>query len=116
MGLPNHSAYCGSKFAMTGFFESLRIEQTNRSGSVAITIVCPPLFTPSDKLFSELNDLTYSSKGNFAVNQRLTLEQYAQTIIQGADRRVRKLFFPTTSYIASYVRPFFPDIVDHYVR
>ncbi len=74
MGLPNHSAYCGSKFAMTGFFESLRIEQTNRSGSVAITIVCPPLFTPTNKLFSELNDLDYSSKGNFAINQRLTLE------------------------------------------
>lgn len=26
MGLPNQSGFCGSKFALTGFFESLRIE------------------------------------------------------------------------------------------
>lgn len=40
VGLPDRSAYCSSKFAVTGFFESLRIEMDN--DDVAITIVCPP--------------------------------------------------------------------------
>lgn len=40
VGLPYRSAYCSSKFAATGFFESLRIELENKD--IAITIVCPP--------------------------------------------------------------------------
>lgn len=40
IGLPDRSAYCSSKFAVTGFFESLRIEMDN--DDVGITIICPP--------------------------------------------------------------------------
>lgn len=40
VGLPYRVAYCASKFAVTGFFESLRIEMNNHD--VAITIICPP--------------------------------------------------------------------------
>lgn len=40
VGCPMRTAYCASKFAVTGFFEALRIE-TEGSG-VTITIVCPP--------------------------------------------------------------------------
>lgn len=40
VGLPERTAYCSSKFAVTGFFESLRIEMEN--ADVAITLVCPP--------------------------------------------------------------------------
>ena len=39
VGLPWRSAYCSSKFAVTGFFESLRMELEE---DVAITIICPP--------------------------------------------------------------------------
>lgn len=40
IGLPYRTAYCSSKFAVTGFFEALRIELENKD--IAITIVCPP--------------------------------------------------------------------------
>ena len=40
VGLPYRTAYCSSKFAVTGFFEALRIEQEDRM--VSITILCPP--------------------------------------------------------------------------
>ena len=40
VGLPWRSAYCSSKFAVTGFFEALRIEQEEKV--VDITIICPP--------------------------------------------------------------------------
>ena len=49
VGLPMRTAYCASKFAVTGFFESLRIE--TRDSGVDITIVCPP----SVKLFEISN-------------------------------------------------------------
>ena len=47
VGIPLRTAYCASKFAVTGFFEALRLE-TEGSG-VAITIVCPP--SVKDKYF-----------------------------------------------------------------
>jgi dehydrogenase/reductase SDR family member 7B len=38
IGLPQRSAYCASKFAVTGLFESLRMEVGKE---VDITIICP---------------------------------------------------------------------------
>lgn len=32
--------------------------------------------------------------------------------MDAADRRARKIFFPLKAYLAVYVRPFFPDLVD----
>lgn len=39
IGLIYRTAYCSSKFAVTGFFEALRMEIQD---SVHITIICPP--------------------------------------------------------------------------
>ena len=36
-GLPDRSAYCASKFALTGFFEALRTEEDK----ISITMVYP---------------------------------------------------------------------------
>ncbi len=41
VGLMNRSAYCSSKFALNGFFESLRIEFTQANVPIHITIICP---------------------------------------------------------------------------
>lgn len=38
IGLLDRTAYCASKFAVTGFFESLRMEE---SENLDITIICP---------------------------------------------------------------------------
>ena len=38
IGLTYRTAYCASKFAVTGFFESLRMEL---EGLLDITIICP---------------------------------------------------------------------------
>ena len=38
IGLHYRTAYCASKFAVTGFFESLRMELSDQ---IYITIICP---------------------------------------------------------------------------
>lgn len=38
VGVAYRTGYCASKFAVTGFFESLRMELENK---IDITIVCP---------------------------------------------------------------------------
>lgn len=49
IGLPYRTAYCSSKFAVTGFFESLRIELETKD--IAITIICPPSVITNPILF-----------------------------------------------------------------
>jgi short-subunit dehydrogenase len=38
IGLHYRTAYCSSKFAVNGFFESLRMEESDK---IDITIICP---------------------------------------------------------------------------
>ena len=55
--MPERSAYCSSKFALTGFFESLRTEEP----SISITIVYPTsLDTPMRS--NDLMGVTHTSK------------------------------------------------------
>ena len=105
IGLPFRSAYCTSKFAITGFFESLRSEINH--DELAITIVCPP--TVRTNLRS--NSLV---KGEIEKENEhlMNVEGCVRDILSAADRRARKIFFPMKVYLAAYVRPFFPDMID----
>jgi short-subunit dehydrogenase len=150
MGLPYRTAYCASKFAITGFFEALRAELVaNGEDLVHITLVCPPTvntklrehaLTPRAQLGSATStsiSTSTSTSGSLtppitspakamstsststaspvpAEHQKdaISAEACAEVIIEAADRRFRKVYFPLKAYLGIYVRPFFPDIVD----
>jgi short-subunit dehydrogenase len=105
IGLPFRSAYCTSKFAVTGFFESLRSEMDQEV--VAITIVCPP----SVRTNLRSNSLI-KLDGEKDNEYRINVEECVRDILSAADRRARKIFFPFKVYFAVYCRPFFPDMID----
>lgn len=105
IGLPFRTAYCASKFATTGFFESLRSEFDQED--VAITLICPP------SVRTNLRKNSIVQVTGAADNEhRIEVEECVDSILAAADRRARKLFFPFKVYFAVYVRPFFPDFVD----
>jgi short-subunit dehydrogenase len=104
IGLPFRSAYCSSKFAVTGFFESLRSEMDQ--DDVAITIVCPP----SVRTSLRLNSLVKPQKSDN--EHRINVEDCVKDILAAADRRARKIFFPLKVYFGVYLRPFIPDLID----
>lgn len=51
-----------------------------------------------------------------AEKDRLSPDEAVKVILDAADRRARKVFFPLKAYLAVYVRPFFPDFVDTRMR
>ena len=105
IGLPFRTAYCASKFAITGFFEALRSEFDQED--VAITLVCPP----SVRTNLRKNSIVHIQDA--ADNEhRIEVDQCVVSILAAADRRARKIYFPFKVYFAAYVRPFFPDFVD----
>lgn len=105
IGLPFRTAYCASKFAVTGFFEALRTELDR--DNVAITIVCPP----SVKTKFRENSLV-RVKTQHDNEHTIDVDKCVKDILAAADRRARKIYFPFKVYFAAYVRPFFPDLID----
>ena len=134
VGLPYRTAYCASKFAVTGFLEALRSEMTvvdstehsqhhqphlttntsttssSGGGRFDIVIVCPP--TVSTNL--RRNSLTPDPNLKDATPpaSAMSVEQCAEAIVDAADRRLRKAFFPLGSWMAAYFRPIIPDVMD----
>jgi len=42
----------------------------------------------------------------------LTVVEAIDVIIDGCDKRARKVIFPTKAWLANYLRPIFPDLID----
>lgn len=105
IGLPFRTAYCASKFAVTGFFEALRSELDKYD--VAITIVCPPSVKTNLR-----NNSIIKIEGAEDNEHRMEVGDCVAKILEASDRRARKIFFPFKVYFAAYLRPFLPDIVD----
>lgn len=119
VGLPYRSAYCASKFAVTGFLESLRseMELTSKQDGKKfhITIVCPPTINTNLRKNSLTLDTSLREAGK-ANGNSMTVSECADAIIDAADRRLRKAFFPFKSFLASYLRPLVPDLIDGMIR
>ena len=123
MGLPMRSAYCASKFAVTGFFESLRTELKRESTilmpsacDVDITIVCPPTVDTNlrrNALASVEVEAESGEEGAVPGGKKhMSASICAAYIVDAADHRIRKIYFPLKAYAAIYLRPFLPDAVD----
>jgi short-subunit dehydrogenase len=109
IGLPFRTAYCASKFAITGFFEALRSELDKYE--VAITIVCPPSVKTNLR-----NNSIIKIEGAEDNEHRMEVVDCVAKILEASDRRARKIFFPFKLYFAAYLRPFLPDIVDRRLK
>lgn len=118
VGLPYRTAYCASKFAVTGFLEALRSEMTmfrRQPGKKCfdITIVCPPTVETNLRSNALTPDPTLREKRSASA---ISVEDCAVAIVDAADRRLRKAFFPWKSFLASYLRPLVPDMIDGAIR
>lgn len=97
MALPNRTAYCASKFAVNGFFESLQLEE---AGNIAVTIYCPSSISGSN---FRANSLTGGASQDHKSSIVLSVEQAAQCCINGADRRIQLVIAPHRAWLAGYI-------------
>ena len=109
LGLPYRSAYCASKFAVTGFFEALRLEVGHQ---VDITLICPPSINTNLRD----NSIMKATSGEEEMETSLELGSAVDVILDVVDRKARKVYFPFKMYFAVYFRPFFPDQVDNRIK
>lgn len=109
-GTPARTAYTASKFAMNGFFESLRTEVINQGVHV---MVAAPGFTASN---IRNNALTAHGEVQGASprdeGKMMTAEEVAEEILKATLRRKRDLVLTTQGKLAVFFNKWAPKFMD----
>lgn len=109
-GLPGRTGYSASKYAMTGFLETLRIE--NLKKGLHVMIACPG-FTASNVRFSALT-ADGSQQGETPRNEAkmMTPEEVARIVARGIRRRKRLCLMEIEGRATHFVKKFAPAFLD----
>ena len=109
-GLPGRTGYSASKYAMTGFLETLRIE--NLKKKIHVMIACPG-FTASNVRFSALT-ADGSQQGETPRNEAkmMSPEQVAHIVEKGIRKRKRLCLMEIEGRATHFVKKFAPAFLD----
>ncbi len=109
-GLPGRTGYSASKFAMTGFLETIRVE--NLKKGVHVMVACPG-FTASNVRFSALT-ADGSAQGETPRDEEkmMTPEEVARRIARGIACRKRTLLMEFNGRATTFIKKFAPGFLD----
>ncbi|XP_045180991.2 hydroxysteroid 11-beta-dehydrogenase 1-like protein [Mercenaria mercenaria] len=107
IGQPYMALYCSCKFALDGFFSSLRQELRLRNKDVSITNCIIGLVATE-------NALTYFSNQKYllSVIKAESPSDTALAIVKQGALRVRQMYYPPSTYWYYLSRDWFPELVD----
>jgi NAD(P)-dependent dehydrogenase (short-subunit alcohol dehydrogenase family) len=109
-GLPGRTGYSASKYAMTGFLETVRIE--NLKKGVHVMVACPG-FTASNVRFSALTaDGSQQGETPREEGKMMTPEEVARIIGRGIIRRKRLCLMEIQGRATHFVKKFAPALLD----
>lgn len=109
-GLPGRTGYSASKYAMTGFLETIRIE--NLKKGVHVMIACPG-FTASNVRFSALTaDGSQQHDSPRDEGKMMTAQEAAIRIIKGVARRKRTVLMDFQGRASHFIKKFAPGFLD----
>lgn len=109
-GLPGRTGYSASKFAMTGFLETIRIE--NLKKGLHVMVACPG-FTASNVRFAALTaDGTQQGATPRKEEKMMTPEEVARIVARGIKRRKRLCLMEAEGRATHFVKKFAPGLVD----
>ncbi|MFI3317989.1 MAG: SDR family oxidoreductase [Rikenellaceae bacterium] len=109
-GLPARTGYSASKYAMTGFLETIRIENLHKG--LHVMIACPG-FTASNVRFAALTaDGSSQGASPREEGKMMSAEEVAQIIIKGIRKRKRLSLMEFNGWATHIVKKFAPAFLD----
>ncbi len=109
-GLPARTGYSASKYAMTGFLETLRIENLKKGVHVMIAM---PGFTASNVRFTALTaDGTPQGVSPREEGKMMSSEEVAAIIARGVYKRKRISLMEFQGRATFIIKKFFPRLLD----
>lgn len=114
IGRPLRTAYCASKHALHGFFDSLRAEVHGLG--VKVTIVCPGYVRTE----MSTNALTGEGEAHGVTDpnteQGITSEECAKAIVRGIIREDEEILVGGVETLGVYLKRYFPSLASRVVR
>lgn len=110
VGVPGRTAYCSTKFAMTGFFEALRVEMA--AHGVSVTLAYPGVVA------TEIRYRGFNAHGQAAgksgLDERgaMSVEECARLIRIGMARRQRDIVMSAKGKLGRWMKLLAPGLVD----
>lgn len=109
-GVPTRSGYAASKHAMTGFFDSLRIEIA--SSGVSVTTAFPGFVATGVRRHAVGPDGRPLGESPIQEDRVMTPETCARLILEAADRRKREVVMTAKGKIGVWAKLVVPGLVD----
>lgn len=114
LAVPGNSPYVASKFAINGFYDSLRMELTQ--AGVSITVIYPSW------VVTEFHESMLDKDGNqrgkegrkIYTNRMMTAEQCAQVVLKSAARRKREVLMGSAP-LALWMKLIMPGLLDRII-
>ncbi len=109
-GVPTRSGYAASKHAMTGFFDSLRIEVA--SYGVSVTMIYPGFVASEDRARAFGPDGKPLERSPVHESEVMTVEMCARLIIGAIANRKRELVMTLRGKLGQWLKLITPGLVD----
>jgi short-subunit dehydrogenase len=110
VGVPGRTAYSATKFAMTGFFEALRVELSGTG--VSVTLAYPGVVA------TQIRYRGFNAQGQPAgvsgLDERnaMSVEECARLIVEGTERRRRDVVMTAQGKLGRWMKLLAPSLVD----
>lgn len=109
-GLPGRTGYSASKYAMTGFMETIRIENLKKGVHV---MIAAPGFTASNVRLSALTaDGSAQGESPRKEEKMMSAAEVARRIARGVSRRKRTLLMEFNGRATVLIKKFAPRLLD----
>jgi short-subunit dehydrogenase len=114
---PHHTGYCASKFAMSGFFDSLRLELMEMKADISVTTIYP------DFVVTELLERAIEPNGKplgevgkkFYTDEMMDAQTCAKIILKAAAQRRRQIEIPLQSKLGLWLNFLAPNFTDRLI-
>jgi short-subunit dehydrogenase len=107
-GFPLRSAYCSSKHALYGFFETIAAEYFNNN--IQVTIVCPGRVQTNISFYALEKDGKQHGKLDPGQAKGVTAEQAAKKIIRAFEKKKPEVLVGKSELLMVYIKRFFPKL------
>jgi dehydrogenase/reductase SDR family protein 7B len=111
---PARSAYCASKHALHGFFDSLRAEV--HAYGITVTLVCPGFVHTKASMNALTGDGKPYGKMDEFIAGGLASDACARRIVKAIEQRRREVYFVQKEVLAVYLSKWVPNLFDRYLR
>ncbi len=107
-GFPLRSAYCSSKHALYGFFETIQAEYYNEN--IRVTFVCPGRVRTNISFYALEKDGSPHGKLDDGQAQAISSEKAAKQIINAIYKQKREVLIGGKELSMTYIKRFFPGL------